>query len=265
MEIIKYILIGFIQGLTETIPVSSSGHIMLIKYLLQVNTNFDSIALMTNFGSLLAIIIIFYNDFINIIKGSFNYLKNKKEKYKYDFKYFILIIIGCIPALICGLIVKKLNLFSKIENNIKILGISWIITSVLLFIIRKYKGFKEDKDITIKDALFIGSFQILGLFPGISRSASTISGSLISDLKRDTAFKYSFMLYIIISLAASIFELFNQDLNELLSFNYIIAIFISFIVTLIVTKWFRKIVNTGKLIYFSIYCFIIGLLVILFL
>ena len=260
--IIKYILIGIIQGLTETLPVSSSGHIMIFKYIFNLNGNFDTLAILTNFGSLVAIIILFYNDLKNIINNSFKYIKTKNNYYINSYNYLIKIIISCIPALIIGFIISKLELFSKIENNIKIVGYSLIITSILLFIVRNKKGIKDDNDITIKDAILIGTFQILGLFPGISRSGSTIVGGIASNLKRDTAFKYSFMLYIVISICATVLELTKIKLENALIIPYILATIISFIITLIVTKWFRNIVNNGKLIYFSIYTLLIGLLII---
>lgn len=265
MELLKYLFLGFIQGMTETIPVSSSGHLMIFKKILDVDVDFDSIAILTNFGSLIAIILLFRKDIIRLIKSFFKYLKTKDNEYKNDYKYCWMIVLGCIPAGFMGLLVSKLELFSKIENNIKIVGISLIITSILLFAIRNFKGKKDDNSIGIKEALTVGCFQILGLFPGISRSGSTIVGGMSAGLKRDTAFKYSFMLYIPISLAATALELMDLTLTSSLIIYYIVAILTSLIVTYLVTIWFRKIVNNGKLIYFSIYCFTVGMLVLLFL
>lgn len=262
--LIKYIFLGLVQGLTETIPISSSGHLMILKRLIDLNIDFDTIAILTNFGSLIAIIILFWKDIKEYICNFFKYLGTKKEEYKSDYKYCWMIVLGCIPAGIIGLIVSKLELFAKIENNIKIVGISLIITSILLFVIRNFKGKKKDSDIGVKEALTVGCFQILGLFPGISRSGSTIVGGMTSGLKRDTAFKYSFMLYIPISICATGLELFNLNLDPSKIIYYLAAIIVSTLATLLVTKWFRKIVSEGKLIYFSIYCFIVGLLVILF-
>ena len=265
MELLKYIFLGFIQGMTETIPVSSSGHLMIFKTIMDVNVDFDTIAILTNFGSLIAIIILFWKDIVKIIKNFFKYLKTKDKKSKDEYKYAWMIVLGCIPAGIAGLFVSYFDLFDKIENNIKIVGISLIVTSILLFIIRNFKGKKDDRKIGVKEALTVGCFQILGLFPGISRSGSTIVGGMTQGLKRDTAFKYSFMLYIPMSIAAMALEIFDLNIDMNLIFYYICSILVSLIVTLLVTKWFRKIVNNGKLIYFSIYCFIVGLLVILFL
>ena len=265
MDLLKYILLGFIQGFTETIPVSSSGHLMIFKKLMSVNVDYDTIAILTNFGSLLAIIILFWDDIVKIIRGFFKYLTKKDEKSKADYKYAWMIVLGCIPAGLMGLVVSYFDLFDKIENNIKIVGVSLIITAVLLFIIRNFKGKKDDSKVGIKEALTVGCFQILGLFPGISRSGSTIVGGMTQGLKRDTAFKYSFMLYIPMSLAAMALEIFDLKIDFSLIGYYIASVLVSLVVTLLVTKWFRKIVNNGKLIYFSIYCFIVGTLVILFL
>ena len=265
MSIIIYIILGIVQGLTETIPVSSSGHLMILKTILDKSIDFDSIAILTNLGSLIAIFILFRKDIIELIKSFFLYLKSKDKKYKDEYNYCWMIVLGCIPAGLMGLVVSKLELFSKIENNVKIVGLSLIITSILLFIIKDFKGSKDDKKIGIKEALTVGCMQILGLFPGISRSGSTIVGGMFAKLKRDTAFKYSFMLYMPLSVAASLLELSDLSISTSLIPHYILAIFFSCVVTLLVTKWFRKVVSEGKLIYFSIYCFIVGLLVILFL
>lgn len=265
MSILVYILLGIVQGLTETIPVSSSGHLMILKTILDPSIDFDSIAILTNLGSLIAIVILFWNDIISLIKSFFSYLKTKDKKYKNEYNYCWMIVLGCIPAGLMGLVVSKLELFSKIENNVKIVGLSLIVTSILLFVIRNFKGKKDDSKIGIKEALTVGCMQILGLFPGISRSGSTIVGGMAAKLKRDTAFKYSFMLYMPLSVAASLLELSDLSISSSLIPHYILAISFACVVTLLVTKWFRKVVNEGKLIYFSIYCFIVGILTVIFL
>ena len=265
MKFLQYILLGFIQGMTETIPVSSSGHLMIFEHLLKIDVDYTTIAILTNFGSLIAIIILFWKDIVKIIKGFFKYLFKKDKESKSEYKYAWMIALGCIPAGLAGLLVSYFDLFDKIEDNIKIVGISLIITSTLLFIIRNFKGKKDDEQLGVKEALTVGCFQILGLFPGISRSGSTIVGGMTQGLKRDTAFKYSFMLYIPMSIAAMALEIKDLAIESSLILYYMAAVLVSLLVTLLVTKWFRKIVNNGKLIYFSIYCFVVGLLVILFL
>ena len=105
MELLKYILLGLVQGLTETIPISSSGHLMILKSLMNANMDYSTIAIMTNFGSLIAIIILFWNDIVKLIGGFFKYLGTKKEEYKSEFKYCWMIVLGCIPAGLVGLLV----------------------------------------------------------------------------------------------------------------------------------------------------------------
>lgn len=268
IDLVKYIFLGLVQGITEALPISSSGHLLIVKNIMNVNTDFDTLAIITNFGSLLAVIIVFRKDIAKLISGFFKYVMKKDQHYKDDFKFCWLIVLGCIPAGIIGLIVSKLDLLSLFDKNVKIVGISLIITALMLFLIRNFKGNKNSNEITTKDALKIGIFQIIGLFPGISRSGSTIVGGMYCNLKRNVAFRYSFLLYIPMSIAASLVEikdLMNVQISSALYLYYFIATIISFIFTLITIKWFKKIINEGKLIWFVYYCLIVGIVTILFL
>lgn len=268
MLLLKYLLLGIIQGVTEALPISSSGHLLIFKNLMDVNVDFDTIAIITNFGSLLAIILVFRKDIVRLVKSFFTYLFKKDPKCKTDYKYCWLIVLGCIPAGIVGLLVSKFDVFDVIENNVKFVGISLLITALMLFIIKDFKGRKNSQDMTTKDALTVGLFQILGVFPGISRSGSTIVGGMFAGLKRDDAFKYSFLLYIPMSIAAMLLEvkdLIGTNISSTLWLYYGLSALAAFIFTALVIKWFRKIVNEGKLIGFVYYCLIVGLLVIMFL
>lgn len=266
--LLKYVLLGFIQGVTEALPISSSGHLLIAKNLLDVNADFDTLAIITNFGSLLAVIIVFRKDIIELINGFVKYIFEKNKNYSTEFKFSLLIVLGCIPAGIVGFIVNKLDLLNAFDENVKVVGVTLIITAIMLFLIRNFKGHKTEKEMTTLDAIKVGLFQIIGIFPGISRSGSTIVGGMFTGLKRDTAFKYSFLLYIPMSIAASLVEvkdLMGVKLSTNMYLYYGIATVTAFIFTLLVIKWFRKIVNNGKLIWFVYYCLIVGTLVILFL
>lgn len=266
IDFLKYIFLGLVQGVTEALPISSSGHLLIFKNLLDVKVDYDTLAIITNAGSLLAVIVVFRKDILKLIKGFFNYIFKKTNLL--EFRYCLLLIIACIPAGIVGLIVKKLDLLNKIDGNVKVVGISLIITALLLYWVKNFDGEKKDKDLKPMDALKVGLFQIAGIFPGISRSGSTIVGGMHTKLSRDTAFKFSFLLYIPMSLAATLLEvkdLFEVSISSTLWLYYIAATITSFIFTLLVIKWFRKLVNEGKLGYFSIYCLIVGILVIIFL
>ena len=275
IKIIEYIILGIVQGFTEPIPVSSSGHVMIINNLLNTGIDIELLAVLTNFGSLIAIvylyrekIIVLFKDFILCLKTLISKNKIKDKKVYNNFRYCIYLIVGTIPAGIIGLIVTKLDLFDFLDNNIKFVGVTLLITALFLFLIRNIKGRKDSTDITLKDSLIIGLFQAVAILPGISRSGATIVGGMTRDLKRETAFDFSFLLYIPISLATGLLgfkDLLSASIDTITFVLYIIATIIAGIVTYFATKWFKDIVKNGKLIYFVIYCLIVGTIIILFL
>lgn len=276
-ELIEYILLGIMQGITEPIPVSSSGHVLILQTILSkmnsgIDIDFTTLATITNFGSLIAIIIIFWSDIVNLIKSFFSFIFNKESRKDkevgLDFKYCLKIIIATIPAGIAGLIATKLGLLDTLEENVKFVGIMLLLTAVFLFLIKDFKGKKNRDDISFKDSIIIGLCQMISIIPGLSRSGATIVGGMFRNLKRDVAFNFSFILYIPISIATSILgikDLLELSISSSTYILYIIAAILAGIFTYIFTKWFAKIVKEGKLIYFSIYCLVLGLVVILFL
>ncbi len=276
-ELIEYILLGIMQGITEPIPVSSSGHVLILQTILSkinsgIDIDFGTLATITNFGSLIAIIIIFWSDIVNLIKSFFSFIFNKESRKDkevgLDFKYCLKIIIATIPAGVAGLIATKLGLLDALEENVKFVGIMLLLTAVFLFLIKDFKGKKNRNDISFKDSIIIGLCQMISIIPGISRSGATIVGGMFRNLKRDVAFNFSFILYIPISIATSILgikDLLELSISSSTYILYIIAAILAGIFTYIFTKWFAKIVKEGKLIYFSIYCLVLGLVVILFL
>ena len=135
-----YILLGIVQGFTEPIPVSSSGHLIIFKSILDVDVLNDlNFEIFSNFGSFVAIVILFRYDIIKIINDFINYLKTKKQKYKEGYKYGLLIIVGTIPAAIFGFILK--DIIELHFSNVKFVGLALLITAILLFIIRNFKCF----------------------------------------------------------------------------------------------------------------------------
>ena len=270
IDLIKFIFLGFIQGITEPIPVSSSGHLLIFQKLIGSSDSVDYsiLATITNFGSFLAICLIFKDEIISLFKGFFGYLKTKDKKYYTNYKYSWYIVLATIPAGIMGLVVTKLGLFDAFEENVKFVGATLLVTALFLFLIKDFKGKKEKKDITIFDALFVGLFQVVALLPGISRSGSTIVGGMFRDFKRETAFNFSFLLYIPICVATTLLgfkDLFDANLSINMICLYLVSMIVAFIFTYIGTKWFKNVVKEGKLIYFVYYCLIVGLLVLIFL
>lgn len=275
MELLELIILGIIQGITEPIPVSSSGHLLIFKTILEnlfngVTIDYATLIQITNIGSLVAITIIYWNEIITLIKSFFSYIfkKETRKKEEKNWKYCWLIVIASIPAGVFGLIASNIKLLEKLDNNMKCVGITLLITAIFLFLVRNIKGKKEKKDITIKDAIVVGLFQMIAVIPGISRSGSTLVGSMFRDLKRETAFDYAFILYIPVSLGTTILgikDLLKLSISTTTLMFYLLSAVVAGVFTYLCLKWFKNIVKEGKLIYFSIYCLVVGLLVILFL
>lgn len=275
VKLIEYLLLGILQGITEPIPVSSSGHLLILQTIIEkfhqgLDINFEVLATITNFGSLIAIIIIFWKDIVSLVESFFKYIfkKDRSKKVSNDFSYCLKIIIATIPAGVMGLVVTKLGLLAKLEENVKFIGLMLLLTALFLFLIRNFKGKKDRDKITFIDSVVVGLCQMISIIPGISRSGATIVGGMFRNIKRESAFNFSFILYIPISIATSILgvkDLFDMTISTGDMILYIIAALMALIFTYIFTKWFSKIVKEGKLIYFSIYCVILGLIVILFL
>ena len=269
MEIIKYAILGIIQGLTEPLPISSSGHLLVFRNLFNTNMFNDlNFEIFVNFASFLAILYIFKEDVIKLIKGFFSYLLKDKEnnkKYQNDFKYCMQIVVSTIPAGIVGLLFKD-----KIESALAtttMVGIAFFITALSLFLIRNIKGKKNDSDITYKDALLIGLLQAVAIFPGISRSGTVLVGCLLRNFKREAALKYTFIMYFPISVATFALSAIDLIKNNTLS-NVLLPYSAGFICSLIVTyfsyKWLSNIVKKGKLWKFSIYCILMGLFTLIY-
>ncbi len=265
IKLLKYIFLGIVQGFTEPIPVSSSGHVFVLKKLMGLGTTDLNFEIVVNFGSLLAILLIYKDDLIRLIKNFFKYFKVKNNETKNDFKYCLLIILGSIPVGIVGVLWK--DTIETALNNVKIVGISFLITSLFLFLVRNIKGIKNDKDLSWKDACVVGLTQVVAVIPGISRSGSTLIGGLFRNLDRDTALRYSFMLYIPVSVGTTLLGF--KDLMEMNNVHDIIlpyglGFIASFVVSYFTLRWFIGVVKKGNLKYFSIYTLILGLLILIF-
>lgn len=275
LKLIEYLLLGILQGITEPIPVSSSGHLLILQTIIEkfhqgLDINFEVLATITNFGSLIAIIVIFWKDIVSLIESFFKYIfkKDRSETVSNDFNYCLKIIIATIPAGVMGLVATKLGLLTKLEENVKFIGLMLLLTALFLFLIRNFKGKKDRDKITFMDSVIVGLCQMISIIPGISRSGATIVGGMFRNIKRESAFNFSFILYIPISIATSVLgvkDLFEMTISTGDMILYIIAAIMALIFTYIFTKWFSRIVKEGKLIYFSIYCLILGFIVILFL
>lgn len=267
MKYVIYILLGILQGFTEPLPISSSGHLFLFKNIFNTEMLQDlNFEIFVNFGSFLAILFIFLPDILKLIKSFFTYIfkKEKRSLVKNEFKYCMLILVGSIPVGIIGALFKD-----NIENalNIKLLGVAFLITAISLFVVKNVKGEKDDKDITYKDAIIIGLLQMVALCPGISRSGIVLVGCLLCKLKKESALKYTFMLYFPVSIASmglGVLDFLENPASSSLLPCYVVGMIFAGIVTYFSYKWLSNIVKKGRLWKFSIYCVCLALFIFIY-
>ncbi len=264
IELLKYFFFGAVQGITETLPISSSGHLIILGEVFAIEQGNDlTFEILLHMGSLIAVIYFYRKSLGELIKNFFAYLFKKDPEKKADFKYGWLIVLATIPAGIIGFLFN--DIIAKYLASLLTVGIGLIITGIILYFISKIpKGNKEKADITWFDALFIGIVQAFAIIPGISRSGSTVSAGLSRKINIDNALKFSFLLFIPVSLGASLLDIIhfiNNPLATKLFIPYLIAFLAATLFTLISLNIFINIIKKGKLNYFAGYCFLVGLVV----
>ncbi|WP_182200048.1 undecaprenyl-diphosphate phosphatase [Paraliobacillus salinarum] len=256
--LLKYIFFGFIQGFTEPIPISSSGHLVIVQNLFNLKLENLSFEILVNFGSLIAVLMIYRKDIIRLIQNGFKYIVNRELEAKTDFNFILYLIVATIPAGVIGLLFE--DQIGEIFSVNKIIGITLIVTGIALWIIRNIRGRKNDGALTLKDAIIIGLAQSVALIPGISRSGATIVAAMLLGTKQETALRFSFLLYIPISLGTMILsldDLFTPELKTMW-IPYLLAFITAIVATYYSLRWFMNIMAKGNLKYFAFYCFIVG-------
>jgi len=261
MTWLEGIILGIIQGIGEPIPVSSSAQTMIASFLMNVETPGIVFEVFLNFASFLAILWLTRSDVYQIVKGFLFYSFKGQKEYTKEFRMAIFVIIGTIPAVIFGFTMK--DLIDTYLSHIRIIAICLIITGLFLFFVRKMKGHRGEDQMTWKDALVIGLVQgTISLIPGISRSGSTVVAALYAGLDRETAFRFSFLLYLPIGFGAMVLGASDLVTDPLFTENmgaYFIMFIVTFFMTMVGYKIFKGIMEKGKLIYFSIYCWALGI------
>jgi undecaprenyl-diphosphatase len=265
-EIVKYLFLGLLQGLTEPIPISSSGHLVLAQHFFGIKIEGMSFELLVNTASLLAVLAIYREDLIRLTVNGVNYIKSREESSKADFRFIIYLILATIPAGVIGVFFDD-AIAGIFKEGAKLIGITLIVTGTALWFIRNLRGRKGDAELTFKDAMIIGLAQAVALIPGISRSGATIVAAMGLGLKQETALRFSFLLFIPVSFGGMILSfsdiIGDPDLSTL-AIPYVVAFIASLVASYYSLKWFMGIMARGNLKYFSFYCFIAGVLAIIF-
>ena len=242
---IEIFVLSLIQGITEFLPISSSSHLILISDFLNYEDQSLSIDISLHIGSFIAVTIYFNKDILNFFKNKILFLK---------------ILISSIPVMIIGFFVAETGAIEEIRN-IKMIAWTTLIFGVLLYISDKFKLKNNiNKNFTYRTAILIGLFQIISLVPGVSRSGIAITAARLLNFKRLDAAKISFLLSIPILGAVSLFGIKNLILSESFYFTKInlIAIFLSFLISLITIKFFLVYIKKFSLNIFVYYRIVLG-------
>ena len=260
MEIIDAIILGIVQGLTEFLPVSSSGHLEIGKAILGDQSIPEESLLFTvvlHFATALSTIVVFRKDILEIIKGLFSF------KWNDDTKFIVKIIVSMIPAVLIGLFFEE-QLEQLFGGNILLVGSMLIVTAILLFLSDKAKN--TNKKVTFNNAFVIGISQAVAMIPGISRSGATISTSVLLGNDKTKAARFSFLMVVPLIFGKIAKDVLSGELTyeshnfTTLSIGFVAA----FVAGLFACTWMITLVKKSKLSYFAIYCVIVGLVAIAF-
>ncbi len=261
MSLFQAIILGIVQGLTELLPISSSAHLNLIPWIFnwtssaEFNTAFEAFDVALHVGTLLAIAIFFFKDWINLIVGGYKQVV-KKEK-TFEGKMFWYIVIATIPGAIIGFILDKF--MEDILTKPLIIAIALIVMGIILYIVdEKCKSTTDYEHLTFKQTFLVGLSQSLAFIPGVSRSGVTMTCARLLGIDRTSAAKYSFMLSAPIVAGAALYKM--KDF--VFSLNFFIGVLTSFIVGLLVIKFLLEYLKKGSFKAFAIYRVVLGAIVI---
>ena len=267
MDIIQAIIIGLIQGLTEFLPVSSSAHLIFAQQALGVADVGLAFDVLLHVGTLVAVIVYFFNDIVNMIKGfllSLVDLKNgnfmgelKKDPYK---KLAWLTILATIPIGIVGVLFN--DIVESMFMGLTVPAFLLLITGCLLYVSQRMNTGKIDvRNITLKEALIMGCGQALAILPGLSRSGTTIAAGLFAGLDKEFAAKFSFILSIPAILGAAVFQLKDLSGGSVEIGACIAGFIVAAISGYLAISFLLKIVREKSLDIFAYYCWIVGIIV----
>lgn len=276
IEILKTIIFGIVEGITEWLPISSTGHLILVEQFIKFNNVSEKFwgmfQVVIQLGAILAVVLIYWNKIWPITKNKKNAIKQTGILSHFDKNIMNLwgkILVGCIPAAIIGLLFD--DVFEELFYNPFCISIALIVFGIAFIVIENWnKTRKKTKDknyeITYKDSIIIGIFQLLAaIFPGTSRSGATIIGGLLIGLSRPNAAEFTFYLAIPTMAGASLLKLIKFGLNfsgmELVIL--LIGMFVSFIVSMFVIKFLMNYIKKHNFKVFGYYRIILGILVLL--
>ena len=246
MGLMEIIILGIIQGITEFLPISSSGHLVIAQNILGIKSPGNTLEVLFHFGTLLSVTYVFFEDIKQILLTI-----NEKNNQL----FIIYIIIATLPAISAGLLLR--DYFLEVFNNVHLVGFALCSTGFLLILSKRFKNIQ--KEISFSSSIVVGIAQAIAIIPGISRSGSTISISMYLGIPPKEAARFSFLLSIPVILGASILGFLEIESNN--TFNnltLIVAIITSFVTGVLALKILLKILEAGRFHFFGFYCMVAG-------
>ena len=270
IEILKAVLFGIVEGVTEWLPISSTGHMILLNEFINLNVSdefYKLFEVVIQLGAIMAVVVLFFKEIWP--------LKKQKEKIVLDKKSLNLwgkIIVACIPAVIIGLLFD--DILDKYLYNGVVVALALIIYGIIFIIIESKnigkRNVKSIDKISYKQALGIGAFQLLALIPGTSRSGSTIIGGLLLGLERSVIAEFTFFLAIPVMAGASLLKLLKYIVKVGFVFNglevaiLVVATIVAFVVSMIVIRFFMNYIKKHDFKVFGYYRIVLGFIVLLY-
>jgi undecaprenyl-diphosphatase len=257
MEWYEALIFGLVQGLTEFLPVSSDGHLEIVKYFFGGISESFLFTVVVHGATVLSIIVVFWKEIIKLIRGAFEFKMNVETD------YILKIIVSMIPVLIVGFTMKDW-VESLFTANMAFTGSMLIVTALFLAISHFVK--KGSGNITYGGAFIMGIAQALAVLPGLSRSGSTISTGLMLGFKKEDLTRFSFLMVIVPILGGNFLEILTMDKVsvDFVFMPLFIAFATAFVAGFFACRWMISIVSKGKLYWFAIYCALLGTSLILF-
>ncbi len=262
------IILGIVQGLTEFLPISSSGHLVIFERLLGITMENMAFEVFVHFGTLLSVVVIYAGDIWQMLNhfiyGSTH--RNLRQTYRNDeyYRLSIFVLIGTLPAVLAGLLLA--DFFESIFHNLQLVGFTLMVTGTVILLTIFIR--KKAASLTASRALLIGIAQSVAILPGISRSGFTISCALFSGVSRDSAARFSFLLAVPAIFGATLLHTIDIIKNGIPANTspaiLLIGMTSAFIIGYIAIRFLLAVIKSGKFGWFAPYCLIAGLIVLIF-
>lgn len=282
MTVLETIIIAIIEGLTEFLPVSSTGHMIITQNLLGVTERMQQDSELTafvhaftfiiQFGAILSVVYLYRKKFFNINRSPISENATAWQKLKHRYNFYWLLIVGVMPAVVIGLLAKKSGVLDWLLDSVAVVAITLVLGGIfMLFCDRIFNKGKEENNVNESSAFKIGLFQCLSVIPGMSRSMATIVGGMTQGLTRKKAAEFSFFLAVPTMAGATLLDLLDllkDDTSWATSHNIMMLLLgsaVAFIVALLAMKWFVSFLSKYGFKMFGIYRIIVGSIILILL